>query len=69
MEDKAETWHTCSGYYPLKKLCFFFGRIRTLVDRVSIDLRIVSKVDLQWEKWKVAISVGSLGIFDIFTEM
>ena len=31
MEDKAETWHTCLGYYPLQKLCFYFGRIRTLV--------------------------------------
>ena len=31
MEDEAETWHTCLGYYPLQKLCFYFGRIRTLV--------------------------------------
>ena len=31
MEDEAETWHTCLGNYPLQKLCFYFGRIRTLV--------------------------------------
>ena len=30
-EDEAETWHTCLGLYPLQKLCFYFGRIRTLV--------------------------------------
>ena len=24
IEDEAETWHTCLGYYPLKKLCFLF---------------------------------------------
>ena len=23
-EDKAETWHTCLGLYPLQKLCFLF---------------------------------------------
>ena len=23
IEDEAETWHTCLGYYPLQKLCFF----------------------------------------------
>ena len=31
MEDEAETWHTCLGHCPLQKLCFYFGRIRTLV--------------------------------------
>ena len=31
MEDVAETWHTCLGHYPLQKLCFYFGQIRTLV--------------------------------------
>ena len=31
LEDEAETWHTCLGYNPLQKLCFYFGRIRTLV--------------------------------------
>ena len=30
-EDEAKTWHTCLGHYPLQKLCFYFGRIRTLV--------------------------------------
>ena len=24
IEDEAETWHTCLGYYPLQKLCFLF---------------------------------------------
>ena len=31
MEDEAETWHTFLGHYPLQKLCFYFGQIRTLV--------------------------------------
>ena len=31
MEDGAETWHTCLGHHPLQKVCFLFGRIRTLV--------------------------------------
>ena len=25
MEDVVETWHTCLGYYPLQKLCFFIS--------------------------------------------
>ena len=25
MEDEAETLHTCSGHYPLQKLCFFIS--------------------------------------------
>ena len=29
--DEAETWHTCLGHLPLSKLCFYSGRIRTLV--------------------------------------
>ena len=29
--DEAETWHTCLGHYPLQKLRFYIGRIRTLV--------------------------------------
>ena len=29
--DEAETWHTCLGHWPLQKLCFYSGRIRTLV--------------------------------------
>ena len=24
MEDEAETWRTCLGYYPLQELCFLF---------------------------------------------
>ena len=31
MEEEAETLHTCLGYYPLQKLRFYSGRIRTLV--------------------------------------
>ena len=31
MEDEAETWQTCLGHYPLQKLCFYFGQVRTLV--------------------------------------
>ena len=31
LEDEAKTWHTCLGYYSLQKLCFYSGRIRTLV--------------------------------------
>ena len=27
----AETWHTCLRHSPLQKLCFYSGRIRTLV--------------------------------------
>ena len=23
-EDEVKTWHTCSGHYPLQKLCFLF---------------------------------------------
>ena len=29
--DEAEPWHTCLGHQPLQKLCFYSGRIRTLV--------------------------------------
>ena len=25
IKDEAETWHTCLGYYPLQKLCFFIS--------------------------------------------
>ena len=27
IEDEAETWHTCLGYYPLQNYFFYFGRI------------------------------------------
>ena len=30
-EDEGKTWHTCLGHFPLQKLCFYFGRIKTLV--------------------------------------
>ena len=29
--DEAETWHTCLGHWPLQKLFFYSGQIRTLV--------------------------------------
>ena len=35
MKDEAETWHTCLGHCPLQKLCFYSGRIRTLVAMVT----------------------------------
>ena len=35
MEDEAETGHTCLEHYPLQKLMFFFGRIRTLVSMAT----------------------------------
>ena len=35
MEDEAETWHTCIGHCPLQKLCFYSGRIRTLVSMAA----------------------------------
>ena len=31
MMDEAVTWHTYKGHKPLHKLCFYSGRIRTLV--------------------------------------
>ena len=31
MENEAESWHTFLGHYPLQKLCFYIGRVRTLV--------------------------------------
>ena len=30
MEDEAETWHTCLGYYPLQQLCFLAHLSRRL---------------------------------------
>ena len=29
--DEADTFHTCLGHYPLYKLCFCFGQVRTLI--------------------------------------
>ena len=29
LEDEAETWYICLGHYPLQKLSFYFGRIRS----------------------------------------
>ena len=38
--DKAETWHTCLGHYPLQKLCFLwldknsgcYGNLKVFID-------------------------------------
>ena len=48
MEDEAETWHTCVGYYPLQKLCFYSGRIRTLVAMATYIFHrlIMGKVEI-----------------------
>ena len=48
MEDEAETWHTCIGHCPLQKLCFYFGRIRTLVSMTAYIFHslIMGKVDI-----------------------
>ena len=61
MEDEAKTWHTCLGYYPLQKLCFYFGRIRTLVAMAILSLHrlIMGKVEIS-AKW--------LGIFVFFLQ-
>ena len=47
-EDEAETWHTCLGHCPLKKLCFYFSRIRTLVAMTtySFNRLIMGKVEI-----------------------
>ena len=41
MEDEAKTWHTCLGYYPLQKLCFFILKLkschRLIMGKVEID--------------------------------
>ena len=59
--DEVETWHTCLGHWPLQKLCFYTGRIRTLVAMATY-----SSIDLQWENWKLTVSAVSLEIFDFF---
>ena len=46
--DEAETWHTCIGHCPLQKLCFYSGRIRTLVamGTYSFYRLIMGKVEI-----------------------
>ena len=47
--DEAETWHTCLGHQPLQKLCFYSGRIRTLVDAMvtySSHSLIIGKLEI-----------------------
>ena len=36
--DKAVTFRTCSWHYPLHKLCFCFGQVRTLVAMATFSL-------------------------------
>ena len=64
MEDEAETWHTCLGYYSLQNLCFLFRSDKNFVCYGNLKVSI----DLLWKKWKLTISVKSLGIFDIFLQ-
>ena len=47
-EDEAETWHTCTGYCPLQKLCFYSGRIRTPVAMATYSFHrlIMGKVEI-----------------------
>ena len=48
MEDEGETWHTCIGHCPLQKLCFYSGRIRTLVAMATYSFHrlIKGKVEI-----------------------
>ena len=46
--DEAETWQTCLGHKPLYKLCFYSGRLRTLVAMAtnSFHRLIMEKVEI-----------------------
>ena len=46
--NEAETWHTCLGHWPLYKLCFYSGRIRTLVAMATYSSHrlIMGKVEI-----------------------
>ena len=46
--DEAKTWHTCLGHKPLYKLCFYSGRIRTLVAMATYNSHrlIMEKVEI-----------------------
>ena len=59
--DEAETWHTCLGHYPLHRLCFYSGVIRTLVAMATyiFHRRIMGKV-------KIDIFFCLMGIFGIY---
>ena len=48
MEDDAETWHTCIRHCHLLKLCFYSGRIRTLVAMATYSFHrlIMGKVKI-----------------------
>ena len=48
MEDEGETWHTCIGHCRLQKLCFYSGRIRTLVAMATYNFHrlIKGKVEI-----------------------
>ena len=58
---EAETWHTCLGHKPLHKLCFYSGRIGTLiaVATYSSHRLIIGKVNID-------IFSVSMGIFRIY---
>ena len=47
-EDVAETWHTCIGHCLLQKLCFYSGRIRTLVAMATYSFHrlVMGKVEI-----------------------
>ena len=55
---EAKTWHACLGHKPVHKLCFFSGRIRTLVAVATyISHRLImGKVEID----------KPLGIFEFF---
>ena len=63
-EDEAETWHTCLGHWPLHNLCFYSGRIRTLVGMATyiFHRHIMGKV-------KIDIFSVSVGVFGIYFYM
>ena len=63
MEDEAETWHTCLGYYPLQKLCFLFWSEKNsgCYGNLKFPYTYNGK-----SAWKLTISAKSLGIFDFF---
>ena len=48
MEDEVETWYNCLGHYPLQKVCFYFGQIRTLVAMATSSFHrlIMGKVEI-----------------------
>ena len=66
MEDEAEIWHTCLGYYPLQNFCFLFGsdKHHGCYGNLKFPYTYNGK-----SAWKLTISAKSLGIFEFFIEM